>query len=112
MVPPLYYVWLLDPIMLYLIIIKKLKHMKEKDLKIEKKYLLKVDTIKRTWKWVDGAKLVEMEGDVLFFLKKGVTVFKINKEEFLKGGKVIPKNCWWVKKWKEMAINKYGVYGV
>lgn len=77
--------------------------MTEKDLKIGDNYLLKVDTTKRTWKWEDQAELIEVKEDLLVFLgRQGMkrTIYKINKEEFLNGGKVIPKNCWWLNKWK------------
>jgi hypothetical protein len=77
--------------------------MEEKDLRIGDNYLLKVNSIKRTWKWEDQAELIEIKEDILIFLgRTGIkrTIYKINKEEFLKGGKVKPKNCWWLDKWK------------
>jgi len=86
--------------------------MEKKDLKIGKKYLLKVDTIKRTWKWVDKAELVEIEEGILTFLSRNgmrPTLYKIKTEEFLSGGKVKPKNCWWLDVWKDEAEYRYGV---
>lgn len=84
--------------------------MKEKDLKIGKKYLLKRDTSKRTWKWIDDAKLVEVEGDILTFYREFVKpfVFRVNKEEFLNGGKVKTLNNWWNKKWTNYALKFKG----
>ena len=77
--------------------------MEEKDLEIGENYLLKVNSTKRTWKWDDQAELIEIKEDMLVFLgRTGMkrTIYKIDKEEFLKGGKVKPKNCWWLDKWK------------
>ena len=63
--------------------------MKEKDLKIGEKYLLKLTTIKRTWKWVDDAELVDIGEDKLIFVKRGTPwKYKINKEEFLSGERI------------------------
>jgi hypothetical protein len=80
--------------------------MEEKDLKIGDKYLLKRNTSKRTWKWVDNAKLVEIDGDTLTFFKVHAQpfVYKVNKEEFLKGGKVKTLNNWWNNKWCNYAL--------
>jgi hypothetical protein len=85
--------------------------MTEKDLVIGKKYLLKRNTSKRTWKWVDKAELVEMEDDILTFINRETDipwVYRVDKEEFLSGGRVKLKNCWWVDKWKNYGIEKYG----
>ena len=80
--------------------------MEEKDLKIGDKYLLKRNTSKRTWKWVDNAELVEINGDILTFFKvhSQPFVYKVNKEEFLKGGKVKTLNNWWNNKWCNYAL--------
>jgi hypothetical protein len=63
--------------------------MEEKDLKIGDKYLLKLTTIKRTWRWVDDAELVEIKEDKLIFVKRGTPwKYTINKEEFLSGERI------------------------
>ncbi len=84
--------------------------MKEKDLKIGEKYLLKVNSTKRTWKWVDKAELVEIEGDVLTFVNRDIDkplVYKVNKEEFLSGERVKPLNGYWRKKWEDIGRKNY-----
>jgi len=80
--------------------------MTEKDLKIGDKYLLKRETSKRTWKWIDDAQLVEIDGDILTFYREFAKpfVFRVNKEEFLSGGKVKTLNNYWNNKWVNYAL--------